>query len=124
MIKGNSVRLHNFCFYFRICPHRFRNLFNCCGNHYIPFKELQFYFLYSCYFSFDSFYFVTYLRIPYRKPRYIFCKGYRSEEHTSELQSRGHLVCRLLLEKKNKKNNEILRDIRKEEENTEVSHKT
>src|SRR5690625_2787595 len=26
---------------------------------------------------------------------------YRSEEHTSELQSRGHLVCRLLLEKKN-----------------------
>src|SRR5690625_171034 len=24
-----------------------------------------------------------------------------SEEHTSELQSRGHLVCRLLLEKKN-----------------------
>src|SRR5690625_2695602 len=37
------------------------------------------------------------------------CAGYperynpllRSEEHTSELQSRGHLVCRLLLEKKN-----------------------
>src|SRR5690625_151556 len=28
----------------------------------------------------------------------------RSEEHTSELQSRGHLVCRLLLEKK--KNNQ------------------
>src|SRR5690625_5476918 len=26
----------------------------------------------------------------------------RSEEHTSELQSRGHLVCRLLLERKNK----------------------
>src|SRR5437870_7410730 len=26
--------------------------------------------------------------------------GMRSEEHTSELQSRGHLVCRLLLEKK------------------------
>src|SRR5690625_6710716 len=26
--------------------------------------------------------------------------GERSEEHTSELQSRGHLVCRLLLEKK------------------------
>src|SRR5437870_11484749 len=26
---------------------------------------------------------------------------WRSEEHTSELQSRGHLVCRLLLEKKN-----------------------
>src|SRR2546422_6528880 len=28
----------------------------------------------------------------------------RSEEHTSELQSRLHLVCRLLLEKKKKKN--------------------
>src|SRR5690625_6961114 len=27
-------------------------------------------------------------------------QGIRSEEHTSELQSRGHLVCRLLLEKK------------------------
>src|SRR6266550_4937320 len=30
--------------------------------------------------------------------------GYRSEEHTSELQSRLHLVCRLLLEKKKKTN--------------------
>src|SRR5215510_16385396 len=30
------------------------------------------------------------------RPRHL-----RSEEHTSELQSRGHLVCRLLLEKKN-----------------------
>src|SRR3989442_5716891 len=28
----------------------------------------------------------------------------RSEEHTSELQSRPHLVCRLLLEKKNQDN--------------------
>src|SRR2546429_6988998 len=27
-------------------------------------------------------------------------QGHRSEEHTSELQSRLHLVCRLLLEKK------------------------
>src|SRR5439155_21685226 len=30
----------------------------------------------------------------------------RSEEHTSELQSRGHLVCRLLLEKKKKESKE------------------
>src|SRR5256884_3632832 len=30
-------------------------------------------------------------------------RGWRSEEHTSELQSRLHLVCRLLLEKKNKR---------------------
>src|SRR5437660_9780124 len=29
-------------------------------------------------------------------------QGFRSEEHTSELQSRGHLVFRLLLEKKNR----------------------
>src|SRR5690625_5890755 len=30
----------------------------------------------------------------------LFLNKTRSEEHTSELQSRGHLVCRLLLEKK------------------------
>src|SRR2546427_7736602 len=30
----------------------------------------------------------------------------RSEEHTSELQSQSNLVCRLLLEKKKKKNNQ------------------
>src|SRR5439155_25533055 len=30
-------------------------------------------------------------------------RSVRSEEHTSELQSRGHLVCRLLLEKKKNK---------------------
>src|SRR5207253_8095557 len=35
----------------------------------------------------------------------IILREARSEEHTSELQSRGHLVCRLLLEKKNKKEN-------------------
>src|SRR3989442_4133684 len=33
----------------------------------------------------------------------------RSEEHTSELQSRPHLVCRLLLEKKKKPNDGIRR---------------
>src|SRR5690554_7758961 len=32
----------------------------------------------------------------------------RSEEHTSELQSRPHLVCRLLLEKKKKKNTKYI----------------
>src|SRR5256884_761665 len=36
-----------------------------------------------------------------RQPRQA-CPGFRSEEHTSELQSRLHLVCRLLLEKKKK----------------------
>src|ERR1035438_10594551 len=32
----------------------------------------------------------------------FFLENYRSEEHTSELQSLRHLVCRLLLEKKKK----------------------
>src|SRR5690625_2365903 len=35
-------------------------------------------------------------------------KSPRSEEHTSELQSRGHLVCRLLLEKKKKKHKRMI----------------
>src|SRR5579872_7628124 len=50
----------------------------------------------------------------------------RSEEHTSELQSRPHLVCRLLLEKKKKitnhhilkkkKNNKIKKQLNKNEQ--------
>src|SRR5690625_973427 len=36
----------------------------------------------------------------YKAPIYNLLMNTRSEEHTSELQSRGHLVCRLLLEKK------------------------
>src|SRR5690625_6092950 len=35
-----------------------------------------------------------------QKERLKALRSERSEEHTSELQSRGHLVCRLLLEKK------------------------
>src|SRR5216683_7429707 len=38
----------------------------------------------------------------------IFSASARSEEHTSELQSRSDLVCRLLLEKKKKKKKNIL----------------
>src|SRR3712207_7891411 len=38
-------------------------------------------------------------------PRRIMIITSRSEEHTSELQSRQYLVCRLLLEKKKKKSN-------------------
>src|SRR5216683_7472662 len=37
----------------------------------------------------------------------------RSEEHTSELQSRSDLVCRLLLEKKKKQNNTYIQAIQK-----------
>src|SRR5690625_6576246 len=40
------------------------------------------------------------IRAPTPISRYGSFSGGRSEEHTSELQSRGHLVCRLLLEKK------------------------
>src|SRR5690606_12172220 len=36
----------------------------------------------------------------YLKPVPAIDRGFRSEEHTSELQSRENLVCRLLLEKK------------------------
>src|SRR2546429_6974651 len=40
-------------------------------------------------------------------PDEVLARGLRSEEHTSELQSRLHLVCRLLLEKKKKKKNTL-----------------
>src|SRR5437899_7790481 len=39
---------------------------------------------------------------PGRARRGLYSRGCRSEEHTSELQSLRHLVCRLLLEKKEK----------------------
>src|SRR5216684_7178786 len=46
---------------------------------------------------------------PWRcRPRPRRRRNARSEEHTSELQSRLHLVCRLLLEKKKKNNNTYL----------------
>src|SRR5690625_6794673 len=47
---------------------------------------------------------IDYEDVPHEDLVYIFravdTLRKRSEEHTSELQSRGHLVCRLLLEKK------------------------
>src|SRR5690554_7315489 len=45
----------------------------------------------------------TAARIKSRLNKQVFALKGRSEEHTSELQSRPHLVCRLLLEKKKKK---------------------
>src|SRR3989442_8804791 len=53
----------------------------------------------------------------------------RSEEHTSELQSRPHLVCRLLLEKKKKKQHilyftkETNRHLRHNDETRETKNK-
>src|SRR5258707_4218717 len=40
---------------------------------------------------------------------YVLNRRVRSEEHTSELQSRQYLVCRLLLEKKKQQNQHSLR---------------
>src|SRR5215813_15259054 len=48
--------------------------------------------------------------------------GWRSEEHTSELQSRPHLVCRLLLEKKKKTKQPPKTN--KKKANTPKQHKT
>src|SRR5258706_2156576 len=53
--------------------------------------------IYQCLLSASDPQFPKYPRLPV-----ITCTGYRSEEHTSELQSLTNLVCRLLLEKKKK----------------------
>src|SRR3989442_8478639 len=45
----------------------------------------------------------------------------RSEEHTSELQSRPHLVCRLLLEKKNNTNAKAISNVVTDVDSCEVS---
>src|SRR5262245_62464683 len=64
-------------------------------------------------------------RIPSRSPSHA-----RSEEHTSELQSLRHLVCRLLLEKKKKKTsyNTDQHNIHQHNENTQntyrITHET
>src|SRR5689334_24480198 len=44
----------------------------------------------------------------------------RSEEHTSELQSQFHLVCRLLLEKKKKKKKKLTKNRMMYNKNTET----
>src|SRR5438445_4251024 len=46
----------------------------------------------------------------------------RSEEHTSELQSRQYLVCRLLLEKKKKKKKKKKNNIKKKKKNTQLEN--
>src|SRR5438874_2961781 len=48
----------------------------------------------------------------------------RSEEHTSELQSRRDLVCRLLLEKKKKKKKKKQKNKKKKREKTQVNETT
>src|SRR5690554_7044493 len=47
----------------------------------------------------------------------------RSEEHTSELQSRPHLVCRLLLEKKKKKKHNTKKQKKHKDINKQTKNK-
>src|SRR5947199_7673872 len=49
---------------------------------------------------------------------------HRSEEHTSELQSLRHLVCRLLLEKKKKKKKQIIQTKNKKKHHISQIHTT
>src|SRR5882757_10889631 len=51
----------------------------------------------------------------------VHCRVHRSEEHTSELQSRQYLVCRLLLEKKKKNKNIIHHHYTKNQRHTVIA---
>src|SRR5690625_7516986 len=58
--------------------------------------------IYSIHFTFLSIFLILDNWLTWKNKHIFLLKHLlaRSEEHTSELQSRGHLVCRLLLEKK------------------------
>src|SRR5579872_7571043 len=92
-------------------------------------------FFFSCFFFFlmirrpprsTLFPYTTLFRSRHRRVRHSrsrhadgdICPRARSEEHTSELQSRPHLVCRLLLEKKKKIQNK--RHMKKTKRTTNV----
>src|SRR5262245_63031669 len=55
-----------------------------------------------------------------RRPRALHRRRRRSEEHTSELQSLRHLVCRLLLEKKKKNKIRTLSQIKNRKMNKKI----
>src|SRR5690349_23049683 len=59
---------------------------------------------------------VSYRDRPEDRARGMEVRADRSEEHTSELQSRRDLVCRLLLEKKKKNKNKYVKDKRDREQ--------
>src|SRR5207344_3475474 len=59
------------------------------------------------------------LKLQRRNSSATYQRRHRSEEHTSELQSRPHLVCRLLLEKKKKTNVPILFIFKKKKYNNQ-----
>src|SRR3989442_8679326 len=59
---------------------------------------------YATFTNEDSYHFDDLYRCKFDRDRIRLARSHkRSEEHTSELQSRPHLVCRLLLEKKKKR---------------------
>src|SRR2546422_6673824 len=59
---------------------------------------------------------IRFRRLGYPGPHPPDADATRSEEHTSELQSRLHLVCRLLLEKKKKKKRTLHRSKLREQQ--------
>src|SRR5258705_532616 len=72
-----------------------------CSSHY----SFLFFYLHSLHHRFfhsfpTFFFFFLMIRRPPRSTLFPYTTLFRSEEHTSELQSLRHLVCRLLLEKK------------------------
>src|SRR5690606_39533550 len=72
-----------------------RGAFSCICSVPVPgMRSLHIFFFFSLSIFF-SIHLLKYLAVPL--PRWVV---FRSEEHTSELQSRENLVCRLLLEKK------------------------
>src|SRR5207247_3002203 len=64
------------------------------------------------------------IRAPSPEKSRVPCCGIRSEEHTSELQSRVDLVCRLLLEKKKNKKIKTQRRKTKVMNNVKMQHTT
>src|SRR2546430_13544014 len=57
---------------------------------------------------------------PVRRPRPRPGFEFRSEEHTSELQSQSNLVCRLLLEKKNNNNSPAIAPVHRRDTATDT----
>src|SRR3712207_6889422 len=97
MKNGNDC--HFFIFYFIDCHFQFFETNIILTNHYNPSPYLK-----KCLLIIGIRFFIqlSFFISPKRKrsiSKYI-VEIIRSEEHTSELQSRQYLVCRLLLEKK------------------------
>src|SRR3712207_7264990 len=60
------------------------------------------------YWAFERFFYIEHLAMNPVHRNKGYGKQVRSEEHTSELQSRQYLVCRLLLEKKKKNKSKLI----------------